>query len=147
MTSRLSSVAADLAEQLETQQPTRLRRAAAGAVHLAVAHTGLAAPPLDAALAALREGRFGDSADRSAALRLADELDEIAWDLQERSEAGTGSQDAYLAAFGRARAAAAVGFALDADALTAALEALYEAQAAVADLGAIRAAVGSALAE
>jgi hypothetical protein len=147
VTSRLSSVAADLVEQLEAQQPARLRQAAAGAVHLAVTRTGLAAPPLNAALAALREGRFGDSTERSAVLRLADELDEIAWDLQERSDAGTGSRDAYLAAFGRARAAAAVGFALDADTLMAALEAVYEAQAAVGDLGAIRAAVGPALAE
>lgn len=147
MTSRLSSVAADLVEQLEAQQPARLRQAAAGAVDLAVARTGVSAPPLDAALAALQEGRFGDSADRVAVLQLADELDEIAWDLQERSEAGTATPEAYMAAFGRARAVAAVGFALDADALAAALEAVYEAQAAVADLDAIRAVVGSALAE
>lgn len=145
VSSRLSSVAADLAQQLATGQPARLRLAAAGAVHLAVERTELAAPQLDAALVALQEGKFGGSPERSAVLQLADELDEIAWDLQQRSEAGNASQEAYLAAFGRARAAAAIGFALDGDALTAALEAVYEAQAAVADLGAIRAAVGSAM--
>jgi hypothetical protein len=145
VTSRLSGVAADLAGQLETGEPAWLRQAAAGAVRLAVERTELVSPVLDAALVALQEGRFGGSPERSAVLRLADELDGIAWDLQQRSEAGHVPQEAYLAAFGRARAAAAAGFALDGDALTAALEAVYEAQAAVADLGVIRAAVGSAM--
>jgi len=40
-----------------------------------------------------------------------------------------------------------VGFALEPDALHAALESVYEAQAAVADLEAVRAAVAAALAD
>jgi hypothetical protein len=76
---------------------------------------------------------------------LTEELDEIAWDAQEQAEAGVLPEQAYLAAFARARAAASVGFALEPDALHAALEAVYEAQAALADLEAVRVAVVAAL--
>jgi hypothetical protein len=55
-------------------------------------------------------------------------------------------EQAYLAAFARARAAASVGFALEPDALHAALESVYEAQAAVG-LEAVRVAIAAALAD
>jgi hypothetical protein len=72
-------------------------------------------------------------------------LTRSAWDAQEKAEAGTVPGVTYLTAFRRARAAASVGFALDCDALNAALEAIYEAQAAVGDVNAVRAAVNAAL--
>jgi hypothetical protein len=145
VTSRLSSVAVDLVERLERQPPARLRQLTADAVRLAVARTQLVDPRLDAGLVALGSGAFGDTPERSAVLRLVDELDEIAWDVQDKAEASEATQQAYLAAFAKARAAASVGFALDSDALNAALEAIYETQAAVADLNAVREMVGAAL--
>jgi hypothetical protein len=143
MIGRLSTIAPDLVALLEQQQSEQLRRVAAKAANLAIERTDLSEPRLDDALAALREGRLGSTPERSAVHYLTDELDAIAWDAQEKMEAGIGSRQDYSTAFRRARAAASVGFALDANALTAALESVYEAQAAVADLDAMRVLVGS----
>lgn len=145
MISRLSSVAPDLVAQLEQHAPELLRKVAGSAADLAVERTQLVDQRLDAALTALRDGRLGDTAERSEVHYLVDELDEIAWDAQEKAESGLVSRQTYSAAFRRARAAASVGFALDSDALNAALEAVYEAQAAVADLDLVRRVVGVAL--
>jgi len=147
MTSRLSTIAEDLAERLSRQSAGRLRRVAAAAAGLAVERTELADPRLDAALAAIRDCDPAAVAELSQVLALTEELDEIAWDAQEQAEAGVLPEQAYLAAFARARAAASVGFALGPDALHAALESVYEAQAAVGDLDAIRVAVADALAD
>ena len=138
MISRLSSIAPDLVALLEHQQPEKLRRVAAGAANLAIERTYLSELRAEAGLTALHEGRVGFTPERSEVQHLTDELDEIAWDTQEKMEAGIVSRSAYSIAFRRARAAASVGFALDPDALTAALESVYEAQAAVADLDAVR---------
>jgi hypothetical protein len=145
MVSRLSTVDAVLAGKLEGQPPSQLRKAACIAALLAVKHTKLADSRLDAALAAVRYGTSGGPAECSSADHVTGELDEIAWDTQDKVDEGTLSYEAYREAFGRARAAAAVGFALKADPFEAALEGIYEAQAALGDLDAIRAAVHGAL--
>lgn len=139
--SRLSTIAPDLVESLEGQRPARLRRVAAGVASLAVERTRLSDRRLDAALGALREGRRGATSERTGVECLTHELDEIAWDAQEKAE----PHESCVFAFRRARAAAAVGFALEADALAAALGAVYEAQAAVRDLNAVRSVASSAL--
>lgn len=143
MLNRLSTIAPDLAAWLERQSRERLRGAAANAAHLAVERTRLTDPRLDAALTALRNGQFGRMAEQSGVQQLVDELDAAAWDLQDKAEAGTVPYQAYSAAFRRARAAASVGFALGPDALSAALEAVYEAHAATADLNAVQAAASA----
>jgi hypothetical protein len=79
-------------------------------------------------------------AEQSGVQQLVNELDAVAWDLQEKAEVGTVPYQAYNAAFRRARAAASISFALGSDALSAALEAVYEAHAATADLHAVQAA-------
>jgi hypothetical protein len=146
MTSRLSTVAADLAEQLEPLPATLLRRIAAEAAEFAVARTLLADPRLNGALAALRDGVQPSQGERSAVRQLTEELDEAAWDAQDKADEGTLPQQDYLDAFARARAAASVGFASEPDALRAALESVYEAQAAVADIDAVRTALHATLA-
>jgi hypothetical protein len=143
MPSRLSTIAPDLAAWLEHQSRQRLRAAAANAARLAVDRTRLTDPRLDAALTALRNGQFGRMAEQSGVQQLVDELDAAAWNLQEKAEVGTVPHQAYSAAFRRARAAASVGFALGSDALSAALEAVYEAHAATADLDAVQAAAST----
>jgi hypothetical protein len=142
---RLSSISVELVEQLQMQAPERLRRAAADAASLAVQQLRLADPRLDAALASLREGKFGDSGERSAVQQLTRELDAIGWEAQKTAEECNSSMQPYYAAFARARAAASVKWALDSNPLNAALEAVYEAQAAVADLQALRTVVETAL--
>jgi hypothetical protein len=141
---RLGLVAPDLVNDLDQQEPPVLRAVTTRVVHLAVDRTRLVSDAALVALAALDECRFGQSEEREATLRLVDDLDEVAWDLQERSERGDASQAEYLAAFCRARAASAIAFALDADAFVAATEGIYEAQAAISDLDAIRSIVGGA---
>jgi hypothetical protein len=143
MPSRLSTIAPDLAAWLEHQSRERLRAAAANAAHLAVERTRLTDPRLDAALTALRNGQFGRMAEQSGVQQLVDDRDAAAWNLQEKAEVGTVPQQAYSAAFRRARAAVSVGFALGSDALSAALEAVYEAHAATADLDAVQAAAST----
>jgi hypothetical protein len=145
MISRLSTVAPDLAGRLEKQSPERLKIVAANAANLAVTRTQLADPRLDVALASLRDGGTDNTAERYGVQQLTNELDEIAWNAQEMAETGAASREEYSAAFRRARAAASVDFALDSDALSAALEAVYEAQAAVADLEAMRVVVNAVL--
>jgi hypothetical protein len=146
MTSRLSTVAVDLAERLSHYPPGRLRQVAAAAAFLAVERTQLADPRVDAALAAIRDAVPSAMPELSQVLALTEELDEIAWDAQDKVEAGVLPEQAYPAAFARARAAASVRYALEPDALHAALESVYEAQAAVADLEAVRVAVAAVLA-
>ena len=142
---RLSTIAADLAERLEHQPPAKLREVAAIAALLAIERTNLTDPRLDACRIALRDRIPGDQAARSAVQEMTVELDEVAWNAQDAAAQGSHDTDTYLRAFKRARAAAAVGFALEPDVLHAALESVYEAQAAVNDIDAVRSAVQHAL--
>jgi hypothetical protein len=75
------------------------------------------------------------------AVLITEELDETAWDVQDKVDEGLIPEQAYLDAFSKARAVAAVGCALETDPLQAALESVYEAQAATCDLVAIRTAI------
>ena len=146
MTSRLSTIAIDLVHQIEGLPPGVLRRVAAEAASLAVERTRLTDPRIGLALGA----QTARNSEMPSALRaieqLAEELDERAWDIQQLVDTGGASEEAYLEAFRQARAAAAVSYALDPDPQTAAFESVYEAQAAVVDLGAVRMAVTIAIA-
>ena len=146
MTSRLSTVAVDLAHQIEDLPPGILRRVAAEAASLAIERTHLADPRLEPALVAMSASNSDMPSARRAIEKLTEELDERAWDIQDLVDTGSASEDAYLEAFRQARAAAAVTYALDPDPRTAAFESVYEAQAAVVDLGAVRMAVTIAIA-
>jgi hypothetical protein len=75
--------------------------------------------------------------DRSEVEELAARLDERAWDIQESNDGAGHDSERHLAAFQRARAASAVAFALDRD-RGAALESIYEAQAALGSIDAAR---------
>ena len=146
MTTRLSTVAIDLVHQIEGLPSGVLRRVAAEAASLAIERTQLADPRLGPALGALGASNSGMPSARRAVDQLTEELDERAWGIQELVDAGAASEEAYVEAFHQARAAAAVSYALDPDPKTAALESVYEAQAAVVDLGAVRMAVTIAVA-
>lgn len=115
------------------------RAYARAAVRAALARHELDDPRLTAALAALDAGRFGETPERAAAGHLVEELDEMAWDEQDR-----GAEEEYGIAFMRARAANAVVAALDTDPESAAYEAVYEANAALEDVPALRAALDEA---
>jgi hypothetical protein len=145
VTTRLSTVAVDLDEQLRGLSAQALREVAAGVAAFAVARVSLADPRLDAAMASIEKGTPGNSTELSDMRSLVAELDEKAWDKQDRVERGLLPPQAYREAFTWARAAAAVAFALEPDALSAALESVYEAWAASTDIDGVRIAVQGAL--
>lgn len=143
MATRLHSRAADLSHLIESAATDAQRRIA-----VKVAETVMTAIPIDereidhasADLAAARWGGPG----MHCATALADRFDDLAMDIQ-RQATGAADSAKYLDAFRRARALSAVAFALDSDARIAALEAAYEAEAALEDLRPIRAIVTEVL--
>lgn len=125
---RLGTVDLPLVHEVSGYDTTRLRAAAAAVVRHGLSRAGVSDPRVDAALARLAAGQWGDGPARDELRALVDELDEAAWDAQD-----AGRPD-YLPSFARARAAGALDYALDADPLLAALEAAYEVQAGLGDL-------------
>jgi hypothetical protein len=130
---RLSGIAPDLVEQLEGESEAQLRRTAEAVVDAALRATKVGSGTVKQALAALQAGRHGALEERRVVKQLADRLDESAWDLQDRVEAGEAGRDEYLDEFRRARAVTALWFALEPDPLVAAVEVAYEARAATDD--------------
>ncbi len=130
---RLDSVSPELAERLRGSSADALRRVAAAVGDLAVKRVSLADPRLERALSILA-GRRAEGGERVELEALVEELDEAAWETQARVHAGRAPEDEYLRAFRKARAASSVAFALDPDPKAAAMEAVYEAQAAVGDV-------------
>jgi hypothetical protein len=128
----------------DASEPAR-RRAALTVSKLAVDRAGITDPRIGAALERLQGGGYGDSSERSAVQALTEELDEAAWNVQDRVEAGTADKADYVNAFARARAANAVWYALDRDPLEAAAEATYEASAAIGDPEAVSTAIHDSL--
>jgi hypothetical protein len=114
----------------EEAEPT-LREAAERAARQAVKATDLVGDPIEGALAALQRHEYGNSQVRAALRAFTDELDNKAWDIQDRAEDGTASSEEYERAFRRARAATSLWCALDSDPSRAAKEATYEASFAV----------------
>ncbi len=121
------------------------RQAALAVSRLVGDRARIADPRLGAALERLQAGEYGDSLQRRAVLALTQELDEVAWDVNRRVEAGEADKADYVHAFRKARAANAVWYALDSDSLAAAAEATYEALAAIDDHEAVRRAIEDSL--
>ena len=146
MSNRLATIEARLSDDLTRRTPSQLRRIAAAAALLAIGRTGLSDPRLNDALFLLRSGNSGKD-EQWVVDRLTEELDEKAWDTQDQADAGNVSKQVHLEMFSRARAAASVGFALGGNPLESALEAVYEAYAAIGDLDAIKSVIRLALEE
>ena len=130
MSARLSTLAPDLVTLLGEASETELRTVSQEVVNSTLERNGLHDPRIDAALATLRRASFGETAERNDLKAFEEELDNIAWDIQDRVEQGDAPREDYLRAFARARTAATLWFALDRDPLQAALESTYEACAA-----------------
>jgi hypothetical protein len=124
--SRLNYDNPALAEQIASLAEADRRAVALIATRSALDATRLSDPRLDVALAALTAGLPNDTTVVSGIEALVAELDEKAWALMDNPDASS----QYLATFSQARAAAALGFLFDADATTAACEAIYEASKA-----------------
>lgn len=133
MTTRLdlNHMQSRLRETLSQMDEPALRKLALDASSTAVLEAGIVDDRITSALAAVRNGQFGDSPTFRALQVLVDELDVAAWHIQDQVDAGAATYNAYEKAFQAARAANAVLCALDPDAKVAAAESLYEASHAV----------------
>ena len=118
---------------------TYCRTAILGRVVAVVAREAIAWSGLDEPLVASAVDQIGTGGSGVAAgagvREVAAQLDDVAWDIQESDEGH--ESERYLVTFQRARAASAVAFALDPD-RSAALESIYEAQAALGSIDAVR---------
>jgi hypothetical protein len=124
--------------QISPELVDRLRRSADDARHqlveracrTAVQRADVTDPKVTEGLDAIRSRSFGSRELRSRLDGLTQELDEVAWDLQDQIDAGDATEAEYRCAFIKARAVAAIGFALDGS-LTASFDSLYEAYYAI----------------
>jgi hypothetical protein len=126
---RLDSISPSLTKAFQEASDGRRRQAARAACLVAIAQTGLHGSEVDAALGLLCHERNARSDTRSKLELLAAQLDEQYFRLAERADAITSEA---LATFRKARAAAALAFALSADSGQL-HEAIYEAIAASSD--------------
>lgn len=126
---RLESLAPQTARRFQASGPIQRRNAVVAACELAASRTGLESPDAAAALRLLRSG-VTDSDQRTLLERLAEQLDDIYFSLSDRTDSE--SESAAMGAFFRARAAAALAFALG-NSVADQLEALYEACACFDD--------------
>lgn len=126
---RISSVAAGLPDRARQMSDGELRDLARRSAEWAVSRTGVQDPAIDAGLEALTSGRPSQDA-RIAVHKAVERLDQVAFEMQVGVDSGGASEEDYLRAFAQARAAAAVQYALADDPREAAMESMYEAQAA-----------------
>lgn len=132
---RLELAAPELFAELCDAPASEQRAASIHACRLAVAATGLDHPVVTRALDSLTEGRTSRPDERSDLADLADELNALASRFMEQSRGSDEARTQYLARFSRARAAAAVAFALEGEAPRASAEAIYEAAHAIDEPG------------
>jgi hypothetical protein len=141
----LSLIAADLVRLLEQVGDARRRRVVSVVCDLAIGYSGLLDARAELALAALAAGRSGDVQERREMRSLIEELDTVAWVVQEQIRLGKAAPEDFQRALAKLRAAAAISYGFEADSLQAASEAIFEAHHAIQDLEMLRAAVVSAL--
>src|SRR5215471_9210009 len=127
---RLDTEAPELVHRLKGASRRELREISKRVVGAALRKTDLHELRIDAALKALQGSRFGESPELAALGQLESELDNLAWDEQQRMWQGAAEDDDYGRAFARARAVSALQYALGPDPLWAALQVVYEAIAA-----------------
>jgi hypothetical protein len=126
----LVQISPELVDMLRQSTDDTRHQIVVQACLLAVERADMDDPKLTEALDAIRRRSFAIPDLRSRLDALKQELDEIAWDTQDRVEAGHATEEEYRRAFAKARAAAAIGFALDGS-LSASFDSLYEAYYAI----------------
>jgi len=121
-----------------TQNDSALRCFARESARFAVDRLAFSNPPIEQALQILENPvkELGEAALvqlRNEITRIIEDLDERAFDLRDKVEAGEASHDDYLDTFSKARAASSVLASLSDSAIQAAAEACYEAFASMDD--------------
>ena len=130
--SGLMSICSELVDLLDRSTEDERYRIVERACLLAIRRSGVSDPRLVDALDAIRRRDFTPPHLCVQVDTLTQELDEAAWGVQDRIETGDATEVEYHQHFAKARAVAAVGFALDGSA-TASFESLYEAYYAIGE--------------
>lgn len=138
MVHRLETVDASLLAALAEAEPAARRRVSLGVATWVVERAQLRDDRAFDGLAALADGGPISPDVRLAVQELTANLDEAAWNAQDQIESGEASDADLESAFGLARAAIAVLFALDEPDPSAAAEVCYEAQAAFGEISDVR---------
>jgi hypothetical protein len=123
----------ELLARLRVASSMRLRNACLTACEFAMRRAGVEHPLVADSLARLRRGEELTSETRAAIRSLVDELDDEYFGLKEEAEREKLGDTAYMKAFSRARAVAALAEASGDDVFQAATESIYEAAFAVED--------------
>ncbi len=142
---RLEMIAADLSAQLRDCSDAGRRAAALAACRLALNRNPLDEPVIAEALAVLEAGGPAGSTLKASLWRLVEHLDADYFDLQDAADEGRSSQADFFGAFRKARAVNALYCALSRGSFEAATESIYEANAAVENLEALRVVIQDAL--
>lgn len=143
---RLATVSPDLVAEISQLEASELSALSSAVVTWALGQVEIEDPRFVAALAALSDRRGSDRV-RDELWELVQELDELAWDLQE-SEAGDEVRVGYANAFARARAANALWYSLFIPASSEAVaDCIYEALAVAGDVNGLRNVVRQVLAD
>ena len=120
-----------LAARIAAASSERQRAVARAVVTEAAGARPVDDPRYERAAQALERKQYGDPGGLREMMALVADLDDEQWRCQEAVDRGDAAMHEYVAAFERARAANSLLCALDADARWAALEASYEALAAL----------------
>jgi len=134
---RIELISPELRKRLDSANEAHLRRIAATVSRAIVERVGISHPIITRALEQLDAHGPPVGELQAQVQAFADDLDSAYLDLSEECEEGHASREQVSVAFSKARAANAVAFALDSNALIAASEAAYEAASAVDDAAAI----------
>jgi hypothetical protein len=128
---RSHSLSSSLEALIDGADEVTRRRLAVAAAGLALDATSLDDDRAAGGLAAIQAGVVGETPAHAGVEKLAAELDERHWELQESAGRGETDPDAHWKPFRQARAATAIACAGDPDARKAAKGAAYEAGAAI----------------
>jgi hypothetical protein len=134
MSEFLERISPTLAAEVALLSQDGLRRVVVDACAAGLVATGLSDDRALRAMQALTDGHVGEVPERIEVRALTEELDVIAWDIQDAIEEGRATTAEYQVAFSRARAAAAIDQAFNPSALNAAHDSLYEAKFAIRDV-------------
>lgn len=137
MMMRLETVAEDLAIKVRTATPFQQRRVCLIACQLALQATKINLPIITNAIEEMRVQGVLSNQRIEELNNLVDQLDNLYFDLQEKSELDPESQLQSMLYFSQARAVSALSFAGGREVLTAAMESIYEASVIFDDPGII----------
>jgi len=137
MSERLYMIAPELVRLLQRTERKQLRAVRAAICDAAIRRASLDDPVILEALGVLNGSDAASATLRCVAAARVEQLDSDYFDLQDAANDGRATQDEVRHAFNRARAAAAVSFAISGEGADITCETVYEAAATADDFAEI----------